>query len=182
MSKLTSCKSCSNEVSKSAKVCPKCGHKLKGGIGKVLLIVLGVFFGLAIIGSMMGDGETTATSVANSGAKQNTDTKADPIFARMSCGEMLEEVGANEASFVRKYKGKTVQVSGIVVSINSSFGRTQVNLSSGDEYDFDSCSIYPNKKAEWPYDLSKGNRITVTCSSVNEIIGSVNLENCVLSN
>jgi len=49
MSKLKPCKSCGQEVAKSAKVCPKCGQKLKMGmIGKI-----GVFFVVLVVVAMV---------------------------------------------------------------------------------------------------------------------------------
>lgn len=51
---LTSCKTCSKEVAKSATVCPHCGAKLKLNlVEKIILFVLiswGAIYGLVIVG------------------------------------------------------------------------------------------------------------------------------------
>ncbi len=49
MAKMKNCKACGNEVSSSAKTCPKCGHKQKSGFFKKLLIAVAIFFGIAIL-------------------------------------------------------------------------------------------------------------------------------------
>lgn len=46
---LVKCHECGNEVSTSAKSCPKCGAKVKKKTG-VLTWILGIFFGLIVIG------------------------------------------------------------------------------------------------------------------------------------
>ncbi len=53
------CKDCGTEISKSAKVCPKCGKKQKKG---VVRIVLGVILLMGVIGGLMSGGDTTPTS------------------------------------------------------------------------------------------------------------------------
>lgn len=54
MAKLTVCKVCGNQVAKGAKVCPHCGAKVKKP--PIILIVLGVFILIGIIGSALGGG------------------------------------------------------------------------------------------------------------------------------
>jgi len=144
---------------------------------KIILIGLGVLVGLGILGSLIPDDGTSSTRAVESSRQ----TSPASIFADLSCSALIAEVGQNEASFVRKYKGKTIRVTGTVDSVNSSFGGTQINLSNDEEYSFNSCSVYPNKKDEWPFNLRKGNRISVTCSDIQEVIGSVNLKRCVKS-
>ena len=49
MDQLTTCKTCSKEVAKSASKCPHCGAKLKMGVFDKVLILLGVFFVMSFI-------------------------------------------------------------------------------------------------------------------------------------
>jgi uncharacterized protein (UPF0212 family) len=49
LDQLTTCKTCSKEVAKSASKCPHCGAKLKMGIFKKVLILIGVLFVMTII-------------------------------------------------------------------------------------------------------------------------------------
>jgi hypothetical protein len=77
MSKMTACKACTKEVSKSAKVCPHCGQKLKMGFFKKALLGIVGFIVLIIIISNMGskDKPTTGTTEVAT-AKANTATTA----------------------------------------------------------------------------------------------------------
>ena len=49
LDQLTTCKTCSKEVAKSASKCPHCGAKLKMGIFEKVLILIGVLFVMTII-------------------------------------------------------------------------------------------------------------------------------------
>lgn len=49
MDQLTTCKTCSKEVAKSASKCPHCGAKLKMSVFGKVLILLGVFFVMSFI-------------------------------------------------------------------------------------------------------------------------------------
>lgn len=54
MAELVKCKTCGEEIAKSAKTCPKCGARQKKPI---LQIVLFAFVGLVIIGALFGKDE-----------------------------------------------------------------------------------------------------------------------------
>ena len=57
---------CGNDVADNAKACPKCGHRFTSGPVKFLAWVLGIFFGLGVLGSMMhsGSGSSSGGEVA----------------------------------------------------------------------------------------------------------------------
>ena len=55
---MKSCKECGAEISKSAKVCPKCGKKLKNSLLRVLLGIFIMIIGIGMIASG-GDSEQT---------------------------------------------------------------------------------------------------------------------------
>lgn len=78
MSKLTTCKTCSKEVAKSAKSCPNCGAKLKMGFFKKIGIGFGIIIVfLIILGSIGSKNSSTTTNTSKSTAnnKQATDSK-----------------------------------------------------------------------------------------------------------
>ena len=53
MDQLTSCKTCSKEVAKSATVCPHCGAKLKMGFWeKLLIFVVASFVAVMLVTSV----------------------------------------------------------------------------------------------------------------------------------
>ena len=49
------CKECGAEVSKSAKVCPKCGKKLKHNGLRIVIGIILIFIGLGVIFSFILD-------------------------------------------------------------------------------------------------------------------------------
>jgi uncharacterized OB-fold protein len=55
MAKLTTCKACGKEVSKSAKKCPHCRHKLKMGFMAKAGIGIAALILIRIIASMGGE-------------------------------------------------------------------------------------------------------------------------------
>jgi len=63
---LVKCKECHNEVSKSAKTCPKCGAKLKKGrLFKFVGILFSMFIGLVVIGALMSEGDSSPAKKAS---------------------------------------------------------------------------------------------------------------------
>jgi hypothetical protein len=72
---LTKCKECGNEVSKSAKTCPKCGAKLKNSVfAKVLYGLLG-FFVFAMLLDTVTTYFASKSSDFNSTSKAKTERK-----------------------------------------------------------------------------------------------------------
>ena len=68
---LAPCPSCGKEVSKSAKSCPHCGHKLKGSfLKKLILWPIGILIGLAFLVAILGGGEKGNT-VTKKGSNQS---------------------------------------------------------------------------------------------------------------
>lgn len=71
--KLVPCKTCGQEIAKSAKKCPHCGKKRRllerNPVGGILLIVLGVFIVIGIIGG--GDSDEPVLVDNNTASVQN---------------------------------------------------------------------------------------------------------------
>ena len=71
------CKECGAEVSKSAKVCPKCGKKLKHNGLRIVIGIILIFIGLGVIFSV----DTTT----NTSQKNNSNTPDETL-------EFIEEL------------------------------------------------------------------------------------------
>lgn len=115
-----------------------------------------------------------STKALNKGSTANN----AETFIRLSCGEILTELERNEANFIRKYKGKAVQITGTVKKVESQFGPLSINMPSGIEGNYSACIAFPHKKSEWPYALNKGDELTVKCEAVQISLSSVNLLKC----
>lgn len=71
--KMVTCKTCGHEIAKSAKVCPNCGAKQKGGKLKIVLIVV---VALIVIGAISSGGnKSKKTDSSNSSAKTEQTTE-----------------------------------------------------------------------------------------------------------
>ena len=96
----------------------------------------------------------------------------------VSCSKMLSEVEANETRAAKKYENKIIQISGYVDSVDEDlWGDPQINLSSGGEWDFNSCTLGGVSESK-AISLDKGDAVTFTCNNFMEVIGSASLSNC----
>lgn len=75
--KMVTCKTCGQQIAKSAKVCPNCGAKNKG-LPKIAIII-GVILVLAIIAAIGGGGKSKKTETTDSSTKteQTTEQKTE---------------------------------------------------------------------------------------------------------
>lgn len=83
------CKECGAEVSKSAKVCPKCGKKLKHSGFRIVLGIIFVCIGLSVI---FGVDTTTNTSQENNSNSQVTQAKEK--FTLVSSEMTTDSIGS----------------------------------------------------------------------------------------
>ena len=63
--KLTKCKACEAEISKTAKTCPQCGEKNPHGKSSLLvksIVVLAAIFMIGQLGQLTGEGPTTSAT------------------------------------------------------------------------------------------------------------------------
>jgi FtsZ-interacting cell division protein ZipA len=65
--KMVTCKTCGQEIAKSAKVCPNCGAKQKGGKLKIILIVV---VALIVIGALSSGGNKSKKTDSSSSSEK----------------------------------------------------------------------------------------------------------------
>ena len=120
MSKMTECKSCGTEVSKSAEACPKCGAVLKKkksqtGCGTKLLLVILVCIGIGV---------WMSKSFKESQGKQQAADDAAPISAITFAELDKFFCASSDATDIQKkekwkrYEGKKVKWTGQVASVS----------------------------------------------------------------
>lgn len=147
MSKLTTCKTCSKEVAKSAKSCPNCGAKLKMGFFKKIGIGFGIIIVLFIIIGSIGSknsSTTTSSDKKTTASNENNNTKKETksetptwntketdiekngnvqvaVKQLESAGDIKQKAEALEPSAVAKtpwnHYGKIVKMTGTIVDI-----------------------------------------------------------------
>ena len=194
MSKMVKCKVCGKEISKGAK-CPNCGKYSRCFFSrhKVLTVIGGLVI-IAALGSITGgnsnnkisDSKQTSVSVENSDSKQtsvsneNSNKKQMEPELSISATELINAYNENEVKADKMYKGKIVEVNGIVDGIDSDMDdKAVVRLCDGDEFSIYTVSCYiddenQNKACE----LKKGENVKIVGKAYGEIIGQPIIKDC----
>ena len=194
MSKMVKCKVCGKEISKGAK-CPNCGKDSRCFVSRHK--VLTVIGGLVIIGALgsvtggnsnnkISDNKQTSVSVENSDSKQtsvsnkNSNKKQMEPELNISATELINAYKENEVKADKMYKGKIVEVSGIVDGIDSGISDDAiVRLSDGDEFSFDDVICYiDNDNQNKACELNKGQNVTIIGKADGEIAGTPCIKDC----
>ena len=194
MSKMVKCKVCGKEISKGAK-CPNCGKDSRCFVSrhKVLTVICGLVI-IGALGSVTGgnsnnkisDSKQISVSVENSDDKQtnvsteNNNKKQMEPELNISATELINAYKENEIKADKMYKGKIVEVNGIVDGINSGIDdKAIVILSDGDEFSFDNvqCCI-DDENQDKACELKKGENITIIGKEDGEIAGQPCIKNC----
>ena len=194
MSKMVKCKVCGNEISKGAK-CPNCGKDSRCFVSRHK--VLTVIGGLVIIGALgsitggnsnnkISDSKQTNVSVENSDSKQtsasteNSNKKQMEPELNISATELINAYKENEIKADKMYKGKIVEVNGIVDAIDSGIDdKAIVRLSDGDEFSFDNvqCCI-DDENQDKACELKKGENVKIIGKADGEIAGTPFIKDC----
>lgn len=127
-------------------------------------------------------GETESTTNEAVAPDENKVEVGEPEVV-VTAKELLADYESNEMAADKKYKGKVLEVTGVVNSIDSGVSdNAVVQIGSGEEYDFMSVSAQGDEAFdEAAINISKGEKVTVTCISKGEVIGFPQLEDCVMN-
>ena len=194
MSKMVKCKVCGKEISKGAK-CPNCGKDSRCFVSrhKVLTVICGLVI-IGALGSVTGgnsnnkisDSKQTSVSVEDSDSKQtsvsnkNSNKKQMEPELNILASELINAYKENEVKADKMYKGKIVEVNGIVDGINSGIDdKAIVILSNGDEFSFDNvqCCI-DNDNQDKACELEKGQNVKIVGRADGEIAGTPFIKDC----
>ena len=194
MSKMVKCKVCGKEISKGAK-CPNCGKDYRCFVSrhKVLTVICGLVI-IGALGSVTGgnsnnkisDSKQTSVSVEDSDSKQtsvsneNSNKKQMEPELSISATELINAYNENEVKADKMYKGKIIEVNGIVDGIDSDMDdKAVVRLSDGDEFSIYtvSCSI-DDENQDKACELKKGENVTIIGKADGEVIGMPFIKDC----
>jgi ribosomal protein L40E len=176
------CRHCGAKIAKTAKVCPKCGGKNKKPIYKRWwFIVLAVFLGVSIIGSLGGgnDAETADTSGNNSTISTNVSEgqqtqEPEITYMAYSVAELVNDLDTNALKASEKYKNQYVELTGRLNSIDSN--GAHISVYPGVEmYEFQGVTCYiktPEQKTA-VMDMEIGDTVVVKgkITDVGEFLG-----------
>ena len=96
----------------------------------------------------------------------------------VSAREIASDYDDNEVAADQKYKGKILEVSGIVASIDSSVGDQAIVQLVG-KNEFQTVSTQGNNDfTQYATTLKKGQNVVLICKGDGEVIGFPQLKNC----
>ena len=194
MSKMVKCKVCGKEISKGAK-CPNCGKDSRCFVSrhKVLTVIGGLVI-IGVLGSVTGgnsnnkisDSKQASVSIENSDSKQtsvsneNSNKKQMEPELSISATELINAYNENEVKADKMYKGKIVEVTGIVDGIDSDIDdKAVVRLSDGDKFSIYTVSCYiDDENQDNACELKKGENVTIIGKADGEIIGEPVIKDC----
>lgn len=194
---LISCSECRKEISDTAQSCPGCGAPARAAgdfnrqhvekkpktrpAFKVLGALLLVLFALPFLGILKSQPkeDAVAAEVASTGFTSPASPASPPAQSlKLSAAKLAGDYEANEVAADIKYKGKWLEIKGVVGSVNKDFAdAVWVGIDGGSNpfMPIHAEGIDAQKAAA----LTKGDRITVTCIGGGMIVGSPILRSCV---
>ena len=124
----------------------------------------------------MGEDTSTDTIDTSAAIENNVPVETVAVTAR----ELFSAYESNEVAADKQFKGKMLEVTGTISSIDSGFGDGAiVQLSTGN--DFQSVSAQGDDSfTDVAATLSKGQQVTMICKGDGEVIGSPMLGDCVV--
>lgn len=94
--------------------------------------------------------------------------------------QLYKDYEANEVAADEKMKGKLIEISGTVDSIDKdAFDNIVVHLKTGDAFSAAMVGMKDSEKQK-AIALKKGAKITATCESSSRVMGSPALRDCIL--
>lgn len=204
------CQKCGNETPDNAQFCKSCGAPVGVGVtppappafqqpamsqppkkkktGKIILAIVGAVVVIAIAGNMLGSkddpGNTTAANAgANttaSSAVQEEKPKEETI--KISAIDLLAEYEANEVAATEKYKGKMLEISGIIDDFGKDIlDKTYLTISDGKEFSTNAVQFYfddsENSKVAG---LKKGDSVVIEGRCGDFSVFNLSVKNCKL--
>lgn len=137
------------------------------GIGFAALLVIGIF-----AGKQNSGGNVISGNVASSTPKEVHRTTAQQLFA---------DYEANEVATDEAMKGKMIEVTGTVQSIDKDFTDSIiVALRTGNEFMPARLQVSDAQKAQ-AMALKKGIKVALRCEKMNRIVGSPSGRDCELT-
>ena len=177
------CKECGEEISSSAKVCPKCGKKQGSPVVTIIIVIVVIL----VIGAIASGGGTNnsntlstssssdTTSPISTTTTTTTEEASAPIEYTAIDVDTLEDALDNNAAAAKDtYNGKYLEIKGKLGTIDSDMKYISL-LSLTDEWDFTGihCTIKSDEQREIVKTLSKDQTLVVKgkITDVGEVLG-----------
>jgi hypothetical protein len=173
------CKECGAEISTKADACPKCGAKQvrTSGCAKIVLVAIGLFVFLVVVGQLGRNGSPSATQKEPIGSA----LAAQEIVPSFTAADIARAYEANTVAADQQFKGKKFQVTGTVVDISTDFlDNPYVTLSGGVNQFMEPHFGFDKAQAADLAQLRKGQEITMVCTGHGDVAKTPMSEDCVL--
>lgn len=148
------------------------------GCGCLTLFVVLAIVGGICAAEMFSSEETTQSNQEEPTGVEGVEGNGETIA--VTVGKILDDYESNALRADDVYKGRSVEVTGVVVSVDDGmFGSKVVTLSDGSEFSFEVVkatlldSAVPAAKA-----LSKGDSATLTCGEITGDLLGVSMGEC----
>lgn len=176
---LVKCKQCGTEVANNAATCPQCGAKVPRGMstGKILLLVFGglgmCFFGTCMVGAV-----GMAMNKPRAGSSSGTNSTAAASAKYVDIRTLLSEYTDNEVRADSTFKGRYVQIDGVVNDVKRDVLNTiYVTLGSGVLEVIQVQCFFNEGQAKKAASLSRGTRVSVR-GRVDGLLMNVLMKDC----
>jgi hypothetical protein len=146
---------------------------------KILKWILYIVVALAVIGYFAGDKkDSPATESTSSESAPVTSTPAKEVY-KTTASALFKDYDDNEVAADEKMKGKIIEVSGTVQSIDKDFTDSIiVRLKTSNEFLPAIMGIKDSEKST-ALALKKGQKVVVTCAGMSRVVGAPSGRNCV---
>lgn len=158
------------------------GYTTKGLIPLIASLVVSpivYFVGVSLLAGAALSGAAQLDAAQRAAKEQAAETaQASPAAdaIKITAHELLDAYAANEVAADGQYKGKTLEVTGKVVGIDSGMDdEPVVQLETSNEFEHVHARGLSKDVAA---SLSKGTTITVVCTGGGEVIGTPMLDDC----
>lgn len=192
MAKMVKCKSCGQEIAKSAKTCPHCGAKQKKHI--VLGVVL-VLIGIILLAAAFGgggedphnvDGDPADTHGNNSqptNEGENSPGEPIPETIKIPAEDLYAAYIENAVNADNLYKNKTLEVTGTITNIGQDAitKKPCISLDSGDSLSVFPVQCFFSASSDAIAALRDGDVVTITGKCTGYNIAYVQLTGCKLN-
>lgn len=149
--------------------------KLSRSVKILVILILFVY-----IGTNLGQPSKTTNIESNSATSVSTKEESKTVI-KVTASKLIADYKANEISADTAYKGKDVEVTGIVGSIAKDIMDTPyITLTNGDQYAFESVQCFFAKADEQKLtSITKGKSKTIT-GIVTGKFGNVLIKDCTI--
>lgn len=187
------CQICNNKIPEEVEVCTYCGGAQKSGKSLIKALseryipqtqgqgkrqkmsmtmkVLLVFFGILIYGFVQ-------TTVFRKATNQPSPIEYTDTNIRLTARQLNSEYEKNEIRADEIYKGKLLEVSGIVSDIGKIWSTAYIKIEAGWAHNL-TCMLSDSEKSKASY-LVKGQSITMEGKNLGKTLGNVQLSNCII--